>query len=207
VLQHGTLDSGNFHVNSSLNGADLTALLQDVGVNRATARATCDAQLEFSGIPWNPQTYRGKGNIHLSNANLYQLPFMIRLLSLTPAAKKDDAAFDTADIQFTLDGDRIPLTVECTGDLLRLKGEGWTNLRREIDLTLYTWVGRSAPVRELLDPAFESSYAMAMIEVNGTLDSPNMERHPFPQLESTLQQIFPEVAQRRQQNPILPWRR
>lgn len=204
---HGTLDTGTFHFDSKLSGADLTALLQDVGVDRATTRATCDAQLEFTGVPWNPQTYRGAGNIHLSNANLYQLPFMIRLLSLTPAAKNDDAAFDTADIRFTLDGDRIPLTIECKGDLLRLKGEGWTNLRREIDLTLYTWVGRSAPVRELLDPVFESSYAMAMIEVGGTLDNPEMQRHPFPQLESTLQQIFPEVAQRRQQNPILPWRR
>jgi hypothetical protein len=46
-----------------------------------------------------------------------------------------------------------------------------------------------------------------MIEVGGTLDNLTMQRRPFPHLESTLQQMFPEVAQRREANPILPWRR
>jgi hypothetical protein len=201
----GRLDMGKFYVKANLKGAELSALLQDVGVNRASTQGLCDAEVDFNGVPWNPQTFNGSGKIHLSDAKLYQLPFMVRLLSLTPAVSKDDSAFNTADIDFTLDGDRIPLKVACEGDVLRLVGKGWTNHRREIELELYTFAGR----RRLIDPLLsDSPYASAMmIEVTGTLDNLNMQRRPFHNLESTFQQMFPEVAERRDTNPILPWRR
>ncbi len=208
ISGHGRLDTGKFYVKADLKGAELSAMLQDVGVNRATTQARCDAWLEFNGVPWNSQTYNGSGNIHLSDAKLYQLPFMIRLLSLT-SVNGDDAAFNSADIQFTIDGDRIPLNVACEGDVLRLVGSGWTNLRREIQLELYTYVGKRMVMRNVFDPLLaESRYASAMmIEVSGTLDNLNMQRRAFPQFDSTLQQIFPKVAERRQENPVLPWRR
>ena len=205
VSGQGRLDTGKFYVKANLKGAELSSLLQDVGMNRASTQGLCDAEVDFNGVPWNPQTFNGSGKIHLSDAKLYQLPFMVRLLSLTPAVSKDDSAFNSADIQFTLDGDRIPLKVACDGDVLRMVGSGWTNQRREIELELYTFVGR----RRLIDPLLsESPYASTMmIEVGGTLDNLSMQRRPFPHLESTLQQMFPEVAERKETNPILPWRR
>ncbi len=209
VSGHGQLDSGKFYVKANLQGAELSALLQDVGVNRATTPGLCEAEVDFNGVPWNPQTYDGTGSIHLSDAKLYQLPFMIKLLSFTRSVSGDDAAFTSADIKFQMDGDYIPLNVACEGDVLRMLGKGWTNLRREIELDLYTYVGRRNVVRNVIDPLLsESPYASTMmIAVRGSLDSPDMKRVPFPQLESTLQQMFPEAAERRQENPILPWRR
>lgn len=197
----GKLDSGKFLINANLVGAELTGLLQEVGVTNATTEARCDAEIEFNGIPWNPQTYSGQGKIHLSDAKLYQMPFMIRLLSLT-SVTSDDAAFDTAEIGFELDGDRIPLTVMCTGDVLRLEGGGATNLRRELELELYAYIGRHRPIRDIVEPLLaDSKYAAAMIiEVHGTLDNPDMQRRPFPQLD----RVFPDRANR---DPILPWRR
>ncbi len=208
VSGHGQLDSGKFYVKANLKGAELSALLQDVGVNRATTPGLCEAELDFNGVPWNTQTYHGAGSIHLSDAKLYQLPFMIKLLSFTRSVSNNDAAFTTADIKFQMDGDHIPLNVACEGDVLRMVGKGWTNLRREIELDLYTYVGRRNVVRNVIDPLLsESPYASTMmIAVRGSLDSPDMKRVPFPQLESTLQQMFPEVAERRQENPILRWR-
>ena len=209
VSGHGQLDSGKFYVKANLKGAELSAMLQDVGVNRATTPGLCEAEVDFNGVPWNTQTYHGTGSIHLSDAKLYQLPFMIKLLSFTRSVSNDDAAFTSADIKFQMDGDHIPLNVACEGDVLRMVGKGWTNLRREIELDLYTYVGRRNVVRNVIDPLLsESPYASTMmIAVRGSLDSPDMKRVPFPQLESTLQQMFPEVAERRQENPILPWRR
>lgn len=209
VSGQGRLDTGKFYIKANLKGAELSALLQDVGMNRASTQGLCDAEVDFNGVPWNPQTFNGTGQIDLRDAKIYQLPFMVRLLSLTPSVSKDDSAFDSASISFTLDGDRIPLTVRCEGDVLRLHGTGWTNLRREIELKLYTYVGRNSGVRKVIDPLLsESPYASAMmIEVGGTLDNLSMQRRPFPHLESTLQQMFPEAAERRETNPILPWRR
>jgi hypothetical protein len=46
-----------------------------------------------------------------------------------------------------------------------------------------------------------------LIEVSGTLDNPVMQRRPFPQIEATLQQIFPEVANSEEAGSLIPWRK
>ncbi len=195
----GRLDEGNFYLDAQLQHAQLTTLLQDVGVDRASTEAVCNASVQFNGIPWNPQTYVGQGSVRLRDAKLSQLPMMMRLLRTASVNASDDSAFQTADINFQIDGDRIPLQIACEGDVLRLRGDGWTNLRRDVYLELYTYVGRRIPISNVISPLLsESKYAtLMMIEVQGTLDNPSMQRRPFPQFEATLQQIFPEVVERR----------
>jgi hypothetical protein len=185
-------------------------LLRDLGVENASAEATCDAELEFSGVPWNPQTYDGHGRVHLSEARLYQLPFMIRLMSVASINTSNDSAFQTADVHFEIDGDRIRLPhVACDGEMMRLRGDGEINLRREIDLQLYSYVGRRLPLRDVVAPLLrEPKYATFMlIEVKGTLNNPIMQPRPFPQIEHTFQQIFPELSNTSQTGAALPWRR
>lgn len=200
----GNLTNGKLILDARLAGAELSGLLRDVGVERASTQARCDAQLNFSGIPWDTQAWTGDGEVHLTNAKLFQLPFMMRLLGTAAVNADDDSAFQTADIHFDIDGDKIPLKIKCEGEVLRLRGEGSTNLRREIDLELYSYVGRR-PIYSVVSPLLtESRYATFMlIEVGGTLDNPVMQRRPFPQIEATLQQIFPEVAQR---ESLVPWK-
>ncbi|RMF41029.1 MAG: hypothetical protein D6753_10455 [Planctomycetota bacterium] len=206
---HARLDSGKLYLEGNLQEARLSLLLKDLGVEHSDAEALCDAELHFAGIPWNPQTYNGNGRLHLSQARVYQLPFMIRLLRAASVRPDNNSAFDSADIHFEIDGDRIPLYVACEGDLLRLRGDGETNLRREIDLDLYSYVGRRLPAANVLNPIIaESRYATFMlIEVDGTLENPVMQRRPFPQIEATFNQIFPELAEQRRENPLLPWRK
>ncbi len=191
----GQLTNGKFEFTSQLKDAELSSLLQDVGVDRASTKANCDAVARFSGIPWNPQGWSGEGSIHLSDAQLFQLPFMIRFLRAASVSARDDSAFQTADINFKIDGERIPLNIDCTGDLLRLRGEGYTNLRRDIDLQLYTYVGRRISLASVMGPlAPESRFAttLMMIKVDGTLDDPQMQRRQFPQFAS-IQELFPEL--------------
>lgn len=209
VSGHGRLDSGKFYISASLRSADLSLLLKDLGVEGQTTQAACDADVDFQGIPWNPQTYDGKGRIRLSDAKLYQLPFMIRLMRVASVNANNDSAFQTADIRFEIDGDRIPLQIACDGEVLRLKGEGWTNLRKELELDLYSYVGRRIPIATVVSPLLaESRYATFMlIEVRGTLDNPSMQRRAFPQLEATFQQIFPELAESSKKDPLLPWQK
>ncbi|QDV26989.1 translocation/assembly module TamB domain-containing protein [Aureliella helgolandensis] len=191
----GRLDTGKFYCEAQLRHAELAGLLQDVGVEQASTQARCDASLAFDGIPWNTQTWSGEGRVHLSDAQLFQLPFMIRFLRTASISANDDSAFQSADILFRIDGDRIPLQIACDGEVLRLFGDGWTNLRREVDLKLYSYVGRRVPISRVISPIMpDSRYsALMMFEVTGTLDNPQMLRRPFPQLTS-IQEMFPEMA-------------
>ena len=203
----GHLQDGKLILNAELYDAELSGLLRDVGVEKASTQARCQAKLDFSGIPWNTQTWNGDGEIHLTDARLFQLPFMMRLLGAASVNADDDSAFQTADITFNIDGDKIPLHIQCDGEVLRLRGDGSINTRRDIDLQMYTYIGRR-PIYNVVAPLLaESRYATFMlIEVDGTLDNPNMQRRPFPQFEATLQQIFPEVAQRNKIKGLVPWR-
>ncbi|MEM8733308.1 MAG: DUF3971 domain-containing protein [Planctomycetota bacterium] len=209
---YGLLDDinrGKFHIESTLKSADLGLLLQDLGVESTTAVATCDADLKFDGIPWNSQTYSGVGSIQLRNAELYELPFMIRLMNLA-SVDAEESAFQAADIKFELDGDTIPLTsVVCEGEVLRLIGEGQTNLRQELDLELNAFIGRRNPIRDAIKPLFsDSRFSTVMkIQVDGTVQNPIMTPTAFPQLEETLQTMFPEVAETPKPRSYLPWRK
>jgi hypothetical protein len=173
-------------------------LLKEVGISNQQPDATCYATLNFRGVPWNPQTYDGSGKVQLVDAKLYELPFMMRLLSVAAVNTNDASAFQQAEISFRLDGDHVPMKVAADGEVLRLRGEGWTNLRREIDLQLYTYVGRRTPLGRIASwPDNRIAQALApsfmMIEVSGSLDNLQMQRQAFPQLEATLQQMFPDL--------------
>lgn len=206
---YGRLDTGKFFMDAKLENAHLSALLRDIGMQSQTPEATCNASLKFQGIPWNSQTFDGSGEIHLTDAKLYELPFMMRFLSVASVNASDASAFQRADISFRLDGDHIPLQVSADGEVLRLRGEGWTNLRKDVELQLYTYVGRRVPIGKIIAPLVPESQlsTFMMIEVTGSLNSPDMQRRAFPQIEATLQQMFPEVAQRQPlRNTLQMWR-
>ncbi|MBX3423079.1 MAG: hypothetical protein KF752_16100 [Pirellulaceae bacterium] len=206
---YSLLDSGKLHLDAALENANLSTLLQEVGMQQKQPQAICNAYLkDFHGVPWNPQTFSGSGSIHLTDAKLYELPFMMRLFSVAAVNAADASAFQRADVDFKIDGDHIPLKVAADGDVLRLRGDGWTNLRRDIQLQLYTYVGRRVPIGQVISPLLaDSRFAtFMMVEVNGTLDNPEMQRKPFPQLEATWQQMFPEVASQQSLLRGMGWR-
>lgn len=193
----GQLESGRFQLQSKLVNADLRSMLQDLGATQAPTDARCQAELNFVGVPWQVQTYNGNGKVQLTDARLYELPTMIQLLRKLSITPTENTAFHTANINFTIDGDRIPLELACEGDLLSLRGNGWTNLRREVEIDLYSYVGGRKPISSLLSPLIaDSRYATFMkLEVTGTLDNPKIERLAFPQL-TMREQIFPDKLHR-----------
>lgn len=189
----GRLDTGRFQLKSRLTDADFRCMLQDLGVTPAPTDAKCNVELAVSGIPWEPQTYSGNGAIHLRDAKLYELPIMIRVLRALSVAPTDKAAFHTADVKFEIDGDQIPLELECNGDLLSLKGNGRTNFRKDLELEVYSYVGGRVPVSSVFAPIVrEASYASFMsFHVSGSVDNPIVGRPTLPQF-NMMQQIFPD---------------
>lgn len=189
----GQLETGRFQLKSRLENADFRCMLQDLGVTSAPTDANCNVELAVAGVPWEPQTYSGNGAIHLRDAKLYELPIMIRVLRALSVAPTDKAAFHTADVKFDIDGDQVPIELECNGDLLSLKGNGMTNFRKDLDLEVYSYVGGRVPVSSVFAPIVrEASYASFMsFHVSGTVDNPQVGRATLPQL-NMMQQIFPD---------------
>jgi len=164
--------------------ADFQGFLVDLGETNTQAKGRLSVQCDLQGALANTASLEGTGRAWLREANLYELPAMIslfRLLSVSPG----QGAFDSADIQFGIDGDRLPVhEIVLDGDIVSMRGSGWVNMRRELHLDLFAHVGRRTLVGSLFRPLSSSKAAtLWQIEVNGTTSDPQIRR-PMPLMNS-----------------------
>ncbi len=191
----GQLQSGRLNLEMRLDGSNFKELLHELNQPAPNVTGRLDAHVQLSGSASNINTLNGKGRVEIRDAQLYELPWMARLLRLLSVRSPDDSAFESADIEFRLDGDRIPLErISLDGDIISLRGNGWTNLGKELHLDLYTYVGKKGVLAAIMGPIVNHRDATFMyIEVDGTIDQFAIQKK-VPMLESTLEQVFPEQA-------------
>jgi hypothetical protein len=183
------LNGDRAHLRVRLVDADVHGMLVDLGESLTTANGRLFIECDIDGSMDNLNAFSGVGNSWLRGANLYELPVMIRLLNLL-AVRPDQGAFDSADIEFGIDGDRIPIkSLQLDGDLISMQGKGSVNFRRELDLELVANVGRRGIVGALVRPFTQNPNANWMrIEVGGTTSNPQI-RPPMP-LRDSIDQVI-----------------
>jgi hypothetical protein len=196
VYAHGThpLIEGQTELKLALADADLAGLLGDLGENHDSTSGRLWIEGRLAGSLMHANTLSGSGNAWLRQANFYQMPVMTRMFRVLSVKPPEDGAFESADVQFRLDGDRIPIDrISLDGDIISLRGSGWTNLRREIQLDLYAYVGNRSPMAVVFGPLISQndSATMLQLEVTGTTDKMEFRRN-IPLMGTNLQQIFPE---------------
>jgi hypothetical protein len=178
------LNGERSHIRCRLIDSDVHGLLVDLGETHAALNGRLFVQCDIDGNLSNPESLAGQGKAWLRGANLYELPVMIRLLNLM-SVRPDQGAFDSADVEFSIDGDRIPINnLQLDGDLISMQGKGSVNFRQELDLELVANVGRRGIVGALVRPFTQNSNANWMrIEVGGTTSNPQI-RPPMPLRDS-----------------------
>ncbi len=185
--------------------ADAAHIVRALKMGRHVVSGKVHASVHLSGAQAGLHTLRGNGRMRLSEADVYQLPVMVSLLNVLSLRRPDTNAFTQCDVDFRVNGEQAYLDrIDFNGDAISLKGKGWMDLNRRVNLDFYALVGRhewQIPViRELLA---EASRNILLIQVDGTIDQPNVIRKPLPELDQTLQRIFPEAA--RTASPRFQW--
>jgi hypothetical protein len=185
------LDGERAMLRTRLVDSDFHGLLVDLGEAHSPVNGKLFVECDLRGSINNLYALEGNGKAWLRGANLYELPVMIRLLNLL-AIRPDQGAFDAADIEFSIDGDRVPIhKLELDGDLISMQGKGEVNFRREINLELATNVGRRGIMGALIRPFTENQNANWMrIEVTGTTN--NLQIRPPMPLRDSLDQVLLE---------------
>lgn len=143
-------------------------------------------------------TLQGGGRMQLHDADIYELPVMARLLSVLSLRAPDGAAFTSSDVEFRVNGEQLYFDrINFNGDVLSLRGQGWMDLNRQINLNFYALVGREEMQLPIVKTILaEASRKILAIHVEGTVDQPQVIRKALPDLDETLQRIFPEAAGR-----------
>ncbi len=201
---HVTLGTGTqyrvpqYQLTATLQDADLAQFAREnlPGNERLNGKVAADIQLQ--GTP-GPRNLSGSGAIHLSDADVYDLPLMVSLLKIARAKAPDTTAFTQADIAFDIQqGEHIILKqINLDGDAISLSGNGELTLdgqNNPIRMTLHTSGGRHGlPI--ISGMLSEAGKQILLIHVAGTLEHPETRTEPFPVANQALQQLQADPEQ------------
>lgn len=192
-------DSRRFDLAASLSNGQLSQIAHSAVPVGGKIEGQASGTVLLSGTTRGVHSFSGEGFMEMTDADIYEVPVMVTLLNLLSARELDRSLISHGEANFRVVGDRIYLDQLELDGAMRLRGSGDVNLQRQINLNLYTAMGGEA--REGGPPLpwlfREASRRILEIEVAGTLDQPAVTRRAFPEINDTLQRLFPEAAGRR----------
>ncbi len=184
-------DTPRYSLQAMLTDGDLKRLVHETapGKQRLDGRLLVSVNLtgETSGV----HTLHGFGEVRLSQADIYQLPFMATLLKILNFKPPTTTAFTNSTIQYHIEGDHIYLDkIAFTGDAFSMEGAGDMGFDSQLDLTLHPILGRSdwelPAVKSLMGA---TSRQIVRVHVTGTLAEPQMRREVLPAVGKAIERM------------------
>ncbi len=184
-------ETPRYAIQAAVDNVDLKSFCTDSLPGRQKLKGRLQAGVRLTGNAAGLHTLAGEGQVRLRDADIYELPVMVALLSVLNLKRPNTTAFTTSDINFRVEGEHVYLkNIEFSGDAISLVGTGEMNLNTDINLRLQPIMGRS----DMQLPAWKklmggASEQLMQIQVTGTLADPKTKREAFPTLNQALQSI------------------
>ena len=159
---------------------------------RQSFQGTVNASIELHGRGSDIRTMQGKGEGHISDGDIGELPSMLliakqlnaRLIPGGATLGAGKSAFDSADVEFRIiNGKTIFDEIKLTGTAFSLKGNGTRDPLDNLDLRLDVLYGRDRfHVPVVSDLLREAGGQLAIVRVTGTSTFPHVKLEVAPQL-------------------------
>jgi hypothetical protein len=188
-------------------GSDLRRMVVERFGGKSDFTGKVDANMMLGGRGSAIDLLVGDGDVHIRDANLYELSLLASLLKILRTGAADKTAFTQSDITYRLQGRHIYLDqIDFLGDVVNLYGKGETTFDQQLSLVFSAVVGRheyQLPfVKNLMR---EANQQIMQMYVTGSLSDPHVATEAFPGIAQMLQQIGSDLkdpmgaAERRQQ--------
>ncbi|MEM1228507.1 MAG: hypothetical protein AAGJ40_22675 [Planctomycetota bacterium] len=187
-----SLASGDFDVESSVEGADVGTMLAEIGQSGSDIRGRFDSAVRAEGRLGDMDLLKANGTARLSGANLYQLPFLVQVLNLLRIQATEDVAFTDGEAEFTLFGQDVNFgRLMLWGDLVALDGGGTLTRREQLNLSFNTRVSPQNLFSKVISPLRDERYAFWTIDVSGPVSAPTIQRRALSGITQTMESWFP----------------
>ncbi len=188
-LQH--VGSPNYKLELALGGVSLARFANERLGGPSELNGNVSGRLLLAGTGRSVQTLNGNGELHVVDANIYELPVLMRLLKVLTNRPPTTTAFNRCDMQFAIQGDHVHFQqLNLLGDAVSLYGKGETNFDQELDLVFYTLIGPAdLPIPLWRSIAGQVSQQGLQLKVVGNWDDPDVQRKAFPAVNDMIQQI------------------
>ena len=195
-VRHG--NGVRYGVQFDVDAIDVARLSTEWLGRSETLQGDLDGVLEVRGTGSSVYGMQGRGELAISDADLYELPILLSLLKTLRNRTPDNTAFNRVEANFDLQGDEIRFAnLDLLGDAVSLYGRGTANLDREVDLTFASIVGRNELSVPLLKSFVSSaSEQLLRLEVEGPIDTPEVRRKVLPLVGNVLEQLQGELGPR-----------
>jgi hypothetical protein len=196
-------ETPRYLLQATLTGGDLDVFAREQLAGKQRLRGKVGAGLVLSGNGASLHSMTGGGEIRLSDADIYELPFMVRLLSILSVRMPDKSGFTNSTVQFAVTGEILELKkIEFSGDAISLIGNGEMNLNCDVQATLAAIVGRSDWQLQMFKNVMgQASKQFMQIRVDGNLADPQIHREAFPAFNQALEQLQAGMQPRAQPQP------
>jgi hypothetical protein len=187
-----------FSVAASLFNADLATCAREMAAGKGNLRGRVRGTVSVSkGIDPRTSALVGKGDLHFSDANVYELPGMISLLKILNNHSPDPNAFSNSDMDYRIEGEHVYFDkLDFKGDAISLLGKGEMNFNGDTRLTFAAVVGRGELDAPMMRKFFTgAAQQFLVIRVNGNIQNPgwpragDIQQQPFPGINEALQQL------------------
>jgi hypothetical protein len=197
-----TLDATpHYHASLAIDGARLEEYARTIS-GRQSYRGNINARIELNGWGNEVRNLQGRGEAHITEGDLGELPAFFRLArgittflpSLALAERPRSAgktAFDSADVYFTTNQGLTTFDpIKFTGNAFSLQGDGKMSPQGNLDLQLNVLWGRDQlHVPFLSDLTREASTPILIVKVDGTPSYPQFDIKPLPLFDKLIQAL------------------
>lgn len=171
-------DAPNYAGSVQLSGAQLQEYAKSVP-GRQSYRGLVNAQATFSGQGSDIRTLQGRGEAHVVDGDIGELPIVLKYLKsfnnlLKSPKSAGRAMFDSADLVFRINNGVTHFDeIKLTGDAVSLRGKGTRDTLNNIDLRFDVAYGRNTFDVPILQRA---TSLFGKLQITGTLE------HPVPNM-------------------------
>ena len=183
----------SYRVRAKLDDADLATCARELPGNNGNLRGRVSGDVAIDGFGQNRGAMRGSGHLHLSDADIYQLPAMISMLKILSIKAPDPNAFSQSDIDFHVKWGYVYFDkLDFKGDAISLLGKGEMNFLGDTDMVLAATVGHAdAGLPALRNFFSRASQQIMQIHVRGNVQNPDIRLEPLPGVNQALKNLDP----------------
>lgn len=195
-----------YRVGFLLRDGNLRDVSRDLNGSQSQVRGRLTFYADLQGEGKNINTLKGNGGVVVTEADLYEVPQILKIFQSLSVNEPDQTAFNACYVDFQVFGNQLALKrVTLEGNSLTLFGDGALTLvgnQQLLDLTMNSRLGnkknRVPVVSDIIGGAGDQ---IAQVRIEGPLSDPSVWQERFPGIKKAWWSIFPESAPEQESHP------
>ncbi len=193
-----TLDEKNAYlVTVQMRNGRVEKYAQLYAPRQKNLRGIINGDVTFDGRGSDPDSFRGRGQVSINPAALYELPVILQITKALSFLPPDKTAFDRAYAKFDVTNRQFLFQrIDLMGNAISLRGFG--DMRRSdsrLNLDFYSTVPRNRlPIPLIGRFVNESTEGWVRVRVTGTTDNPHIQDSIVPRLDNPVRSLLGILA-------------